>query len=221
MSAAPKEVVLWNDPYNDPSEASVEFRLTYEGLLLAASKTDTRAKHKQEIRRAFHPQLRRLWDVTPQLRTAPAVGPQGHVRPPFRTRLEWLAAQYQRCGYEFVPLVAEELSLLCSVSILFLRPDPPGSLIKSGDIDNRLKTLFDAFRIPNNQGELGGYDTPGSDERPFFCLLEDDRLITKLAVETDILLAPAHDPPDRNECRLVITVTTRPVIRTWMNGVFD
>ena len=51
-------IVLLDDPYNDPDEGErLEFRLTYEGLLLGASRTDTRAQHKHEIRKAFHPQL--------------------------------------------------------------------------------------------------------------------------------------------------------------------
>lgn len=52
-----------------------------------------------------------------------------------------------------------------------------------GDIDNRLKTLFDALRLPNQTNELVGYDNPAPDENPFFCLLEDDSLITHVSVE--------------------------------------
>jgi hypothetical protein len=35
----------------------MEFRLTYEGLLLGASRNNTRASHKHEIRRVLHHQL--------------------------------------------------------------------------------------------------------------------------------------------------------------------
>lgn len=46
----------------------LEFKLTYEGRLYGSnSKGDTRAAHKHEIRRVFHPQLKRLWKLTPQL----------------------------------------------------------------------------------------------------------------------------------------------------------
>lgn len=47
--------------------ARVEFRLTYDGPLLGASRTNTRADHKQKIREQFHPQLRELWRVHPFL----------------------------------------------------------------------------------------------------------------------------------------------------------
>ncbi|HOA94424.1 MAG TPA: hypothetical protein PKJ79_11745, partial [Quisquiliibacterium sp.] len=63
-----------------------------------------------------------------------------------------------------------------------------------GDIDNRLKTLLDGLRMPRgaNEGRQTLLDTP--DPVPFFCLLEDDSLVTKVTVESEQLLRPA--PPD-------------------------
>ena len=218
--------MLRSDPDHDLGEAVMEFRLTYAGPLYGASKTKTRADHKHEIRCHFHPQLRRLWEVTPHLRNARAVDPGGgYIHPAAlemaaQLRVDWLASQFQRNGYRFVPLVTEELSLLCSVSILFLRPDAPGSLIQSGDIDNRLKTLFDALRIVGSAQELGKYQEPAEDQTPFFCLLEDDSLITRVSVETDTLLEPVSDPPDPDDARLIITVNLRPAVRNWANGLF-
>jgi hypothetical protein len=43
---------------------------------------------------------------------------------------------------------------------------------------------------------------------PFFCLLEDDRLITKVSVETDSLLEAIKGDP--NDVRVTITVRIRP-----------
>ena len=51
---------------------------------------------------------------------------------------------------------------------------------------------------------------PGSDEVPFYCLLEDDSLITKIAVETDQLLEDVGPQRDQNHVRLIITVRLRP-----------
>ena len=47
-----------------------------------------------------------------------------------------------------------------------------------------------------------------SDEEPFFCLLEDDSLITKLSVTADRLLEPDID---QNEAVIQIHVTTKHV----------
>ena len=114
--------------------------------------------------------------------------------------------QFARFGYRFFRLAPTSMSLLCKIEILFLRPDPPGGLVKSADLDNRLKTLFDALRLPHNDAELGGHEV-GEDEDPFFCLLEDDKLIDHVRVETDMLLQPTQD---RNDCKLVITVELQP-----------
>jgi hypothetical protein len=88
-----------------------------------------------------------------------------------------------------------------------LRPEPPGALItQGGDIDNRLKTLFDALRMPHNLSELPKGSVPDVDQDPFFCLLEDDNLITAVSVKTDRLLVPTEN---KNEVHLDIQIETR------------
>jgi hypothetical protein len=201
----------------------VEFRLTYEGPLLATQKdpvsgqADARADHKRTIRRNFHLQLKRLWEINPYLKHGYPVKFDWKSNSIPKTAAtygssiaDWLASQYVKSAYRCVPLVREELGLICSLEILFLRPDPPGSVLASGDIDNRLKTLFDALRLPKGVQELVGYDKPAADEDPFFCLLEDDSLITHVSVETDILLQPTANKFDPNDSRIVISVKLRP-----------
>ena len=91
----------------------------------------------------------------------------------------------------------------------------------SGDIDNRLKTFFDALRLPKNATELGDYAVPLDDETPFFCLPEDDSLITRVSVETDLLLDPPKaEPVDIHQVRLIVTVNIRPAHVTMFNLSF-
>src|SRR3989454_630550 len=106
-------------------------------------------------------------------------------------------------GFVCVPLVSEVVNLTAELDILFLRPQRPGAIIGSaGDIDNRLKTLFDGLRLPL-PGEIAPDEAPGAEEDPLYCLLEDDVLVTRLAVTTDQLL----DGPDHpGEVVLVIHV---------------
>ena len=112
--------------------------------------------------------------------------------------------------YNFVPLVTRDLELLCSIEVLYLRYGKAGQVLTmEGDLDNRLKTLFDALRMPTNASELGGFVVPDANEKPFFCLLEDDLVITRAAAESDLLLASA-DPQDANYAHVVITVRVRP-----------
>ena len=211
----------------------MEFRLTYQGLLLATQKdplsgqADARAEHKRDIRRKFHLQLKRLWDINPYLKhgypvefdctssSNPKTAKSYHT-----TIAEWLAPKYHRNGYNFVPLVRSNLALLCHLNILFLRPDTPGNVLASGDIDNRLKTLFDALRLPQGNNELTLYAKPSADEEPFFCLLEDGSLISKVSVETDVMLEPNDGRIEKNDASLVIGVTIRPYIISPANESF-
>ena len=63
---------------------------------------------------------------------------------------------------------------LMGYEIFMLRPEVPGAIItQGGDIDNRLKTLFDALRMPQNENELPKDEIPGTDEVPFFWLFPD------------------------------------------------
>lgn len=92
-----------------------------------------------------------------------------------------------------MPLVSSTLFAVAELDCVLLRPGPPGELFRSGgDIDNRLKTLLDALKVPE-QNALPSGAKPEDDETPFFCLLEDDKLITALRVETDRLLNPRDD----------------------------
>ena len=96
-----------------------------------------------------------------------------------------------------------------------LRPEPPGSIItQGGDIDNRLKTLFDALKVPKESLAIPPEDKPKDVETPFFCLLEDDNLITKVSVVTDRLLEKCQSA---SAVEMLIQVTTKTTRQSWGN----
>ena len=220
----------------------MRFRLTYTGPLKPTqdreaprdpNKTSHRAEHKQDIRHEFHLQLKQLWQNDKFLReftvNAGAPPPQQVVpsaaavarwgsAPVAEVHLsEYLASQYAEYGYNYVPLVREHIHLTCALRILLLRRDPPGGIYNNlGDIDNRIKTILDALRRPRNPSEVPWRPLP--DENPFFVLLEDDRLVTHLEVETDTL----HFPPtvkadDASLAQVIISVDVRPHYVTMQN----
>lgn len=162
----------------------MEFTLIYEGPLRANGSV----KDKQILRRAFHQQLHELRSQPPfsQERESGFVTNYGEPQEPQRFQ--------NLSGFTFVPLVSTYLRAIAELDIIMLRPEPPGSIVtQSGDIDNRLKTLLDSLRIPQNEQEIPSGDSPKENENPFFCLLEDDNLITKITVSTDRLLKPGCD----------------------------
>ncbi len=186
----------------------MQFRLIYEGQLPAASTSSTRRDEKHAIRKVVHRQLLELWKNHPFLKrfvegvTMPIAGGDP------RTVMSAMADNFARCGYRFLPLISNARGIACSLEILFLRRDHPGDLIKSGgDIDNRIKVLFDALRIPQQCNEVQGF-SPAPDEDPFLCLLEDDSLITELTVTTDRLLTPSAGGHSVNDVHLIINVKT-------------
>jgi hypothetical protein len=216
MSLLGKRVVLMDDLSWEDGEGTVEFRLTYAGLLLASnSRRDTqsaRKTHKHEIRRIFHKQLKRLWEITPFLKSGKRSGSGallfgGNSNRPDYT-VDTLQQKHAHYGWNFVPLVTHDLNLSCWLDILFLRRQPPGELFKHGDIDNRLKALFDCLQIPDANQEYHNR-TP-----------EDDEMISKISVETDILLEEVKDKSDEHDARLVITARLKPYEMTLDNMQF-
>jgi hypothetical protein len=184
----------------------MEFRLIYEGQLPSEGK----ALIKHEIRKQFHVQLAELWDKHRTLQLAKerhSLGSGGSG-----TFLNKLAKKFELEGFHFVPLInATAFGLVCELDILFMRRGVPGNLlIQGGDIDNRIKTLLDALRIPHNKNEVVG--SPDVHEQPyFFCLLEDDALVTRINVNTDRLLKPLKPEigHPENEVFLVIHVVAK------------
>ena len=107
---------------------------------------------------------------------------------------------------------------MAELDILLLRPGEPGAVVhQDGDIDNQLKILFDAFRVPS-AGELPIGAQPTADEQPyFFSLLEDDRLVVKVTAEVDRLL----DAENADDVNAVIRVRTRATRQRWDNVDLD
>ncbi len=177
----------------------MRFRLTYRGKLPASGRHG-RAEESHGIRRHFHKQLAQLWNWHPFLLEWTKYSSE-----PLR---EGLFNQHQRCGYRFVPLIGGRFEGACALDILFLRRDDPGNLIiDGGDIDNRVKTLFDGLKIPDDCTALRN-NPPTQDEDPLFCLLRDDRLITEVKVTTDRLLTPLESDENVHDVHLVVHVKT-------------
>jgi hypothetical protein len=166
----------------------MDFTLYFRGGL--SPNGDREEKHR--LRCHYHSQLKHLW-------TKPIFGHVADVQ---------AYAGFRDVGpYRFVPLVSDKLKLVAELTIVMLRPEVPGGLVRSGgDIDNRLKTLFDALKIPDQLNALPNGAVPAEEEKPFFCLLEDDERITKVSVETHQLLEPSTKPP---ELVIVMYVRTR------------
>lgn len=208
--------------------------LTFDGDLPSSGNSSSKPKDKWLIRQQFHPQLEELWKVHPALRflaNNSLISSSGDPR--FRaekpesddTPRNWdslhqnlpegmkldesglvdTCAPLDYLGRKYVPLIRKSLHLCCTLNILFLRKEEPGSLTtQSGDIDNRIKTLLDGLRMPVHREEIVAEPEPKPE--PMFCLLENDSLINEMTVRTGRLLSGSQ--ASRFYCRLIIEVST-------------
>ncbi len=167
----------------------MEFHLIYAGdLLRAAGRKSTRAWEKHSIRRYLHTQLKQLWETHPALKYYADKMLEWDHKPPERF-LDNLAKNYEKGGIGFIPIATELNGLVLSLDILLLRPEGPGQILDSaGDIDNRMKVLIDALRVPRDLTEMKRKEGDDPDPNPMYCLMTDDKLITALKVKTDRLL---------------------------------
>ena len=140
----------------------MRFTLTYRGRLPSSS--DAKVKHR--IRRDLHPQLKELWRTHVALSDKQqwvARAQPGSSKPTQDQALLLTDVG----GIDFATLVHPAQKLYAELDILVLRPEAPGAVIShSGDIDNQLKTLFDALRRPIDPSEVPSAWTPTQDEKP-------------------------------------------------------
>jgi hypothetical protein len=175
----------------------MQFRLIYEGPL----KSNRGPMDKQRIRREIHTQLKELC-TRPQLQPFQCLVNAKNNR----------ATVHELGGFTFVPLVTEKLRHVAEIDVTLFTPEEPGRTItQGGDLDNRMKTLLDSLRIPKVLDELPKADIPSEQESPFYCVLEDDNLISRLTVSADRLLRPVAD---RSHVLAIIQVTPKPTYST-------
>ena len=187
----------------------MQFTLYYRGKL----KSNAGPADKHLLRQHFHRQLKDLWTQPPLSDFVRFLHPERRNDLGIPLEISILRNLH---GFEFAPLVCEKISLVAELEVHMLWPQAPGAIVSAGgDIDNRLKTLFDSLKMPSEATALPKGAVPELDERPFYCLLEDDRLITRISVETDRLLEPHLDP---SEVALFVRVRTRQ-LQTFMGTI--
>lgn len=190
----------------------MRFTLTYDGPLHVRGK----APAKQAVREAFHPQLVELWGYEPLVHSQFLLDAPDQANPgePFQRGVSVLT----RVGAQaYAPLVSKKLKLNAELDVLLLRAGPAGSVLTGqGDIDNRLKVLFDALSVPTLQQAHPCSGGLGTEATPLHTLLEDDDMVTRVNVDTARLLgdhAAGH-------VRAIVRVDVRPAAHMYANQPF-
>jgi len=162
----------------------MDLELDYDGFV--PSHQGGHSEHKQKLRMAFSEQLRRHWTQQsdylwnwyskglPVARVnADGICDPDPVEPFFKVEL---------FNYWMIPLASYRNNLSCRVDVKILRRKQRSRLVQGrADLDNQLKLVQDALKMPKNQNEVPGNMYGHGDE--MFVLVEDDSLITRSSVE--------------------------------------
>jgi hypothetical protein len=203
----------------------MKFTLIYDGDLPSAGNKG-QPWPASRIRNEFHDQLAELWDshiILRQLARTARTSWNGMAwisanwsdasLPDYKEPVpEILEGQTDFCAPilvpkvgHFIPLVRNSLYLSCAVDVLFLRHEEPYHLMRQGgDLDGRIKTLFDAMKMPNPNDEYRG-DVPTAD--PLYVVLEDDALISDISIRSGRLLG--RSAQKKHAVRLTVDITIK------------
>mgnify|MGYP001606144215 CR=1 FL=1 len=192
-------------------EKPMELTLRYRGQLAA----NGRPSDKHKIRKQLHGQLDEFWRQDTRLSEIYKNLKQLQIPKRSRDHFEvdrplpdptFFYWRWPLCGYDFIPLVTHVHELYCYLNIrIYRKLGRGGILFTGGDLDNKLKTFFDALRVPQAPEELPNEeDAPNMDDNSanwphMFCLLDDDRAITKLTIQSFKLLTNVPVDCDRPE----------------------
>jgi hypothetical protein len=150
--------------------------LVYQGPL----KSNGRAEHKSAIRQEFSAQLKTVYEREIL----------NHESESVRTLVEEKCVR-EVAGQRYTSLANRTFGLHAKVDVTLLSVNNSSIFANAqGDIDNRLKTLFDALSIPpQSQAEQIRCTAP----ELIVCLVEDDVLIRDVRVRVGELLLPVQD----------------------------
>ena len=158
----------------------MKFELFVVGEIKSGNAGRGRSENIFEIRKQLEPQLRRVWESQPLLEFDKQKGIRGSISGLMTNMVcRWVS------NTRFIPVICEGLHLAARIEFTFY--EPTGSLSVASevsDIDNRLKTLFDALRYPRDVNEIGDRDYGNE----FHCLLDDDIRIWEITVKRTRLL---------------------------------
>jgi hypothetical protein len=169
--------------FNEP----MALMLTYDGPLPTGNARSS-VSVKNQIRRQLHIQLAAFCSVDAR----------------FNQLLVHGSGLSQAIGgVRFDPLIHSPY--WAEIRVEMMRREPPGNIITSGgDLDGRLKTLFDGLRMPHHESEVDGFDEKWG---RCICLLEDDALISRVVIDTRQMFRPLRDGEAKTDVQVRIDVT--------------
>lgn len=111
-------------------------------------------------------------------------------------------------------LISEHLATAVDISVTILVPHEVARIVHNGgDLDNRIKTLFDALRVPSIASEVPSSDSFDYTAGGMYCLLQDDKLIDRVSLRT----YQDYAPVGLDTVTAVIEIKTKVLRALWGN----
>ncbi|MGV8831687.1 MAG: hypothetical protein ACOH2N_06910 [Devosia sp.] len=158
----------------------MELILTFEGRI-PAQRSDLGVIWT--MRRSFSTQLQKVWG-----------------KEPFGILKKWEdsefaagAPKFTRSNGDqtFVPIYGRDVGVGVDLDITLLTGMPQQkAILSAGDLDNRIKRVVDALRVPKGHGEMAK-DLPSGGR--WYCLLEDDNAVLSISTRLGAYLG-SDDP---------------------------
>jgi len=193
----------------------MRFVLSYDGPLPSTGnsygkKWIAKLPHIWKIRNAIHPQIEQVFKTHPAFTSTNTN----------RSRAAWgiLNQPISVGAAQFYAIARSKLHLKCELDVDILVNHDLASIVNNaGDLDNRIKTLLDALRVPAAPQEIQGHMPTNIVD--YCCLLENDILISALRIETfRNTAAPLTAGADH--VRLNIKVRLEPLFDAFVNEPF-
>lgn len=144
----------------------MDYKFFYRGNI----PSNGNSKQKGNIREILNPQIKKVWDVEA-----------------YKTLLNKRKSSNKfdsmcvtTSGAKYLPLISSETKLYCHLEIEYYTKNEMRFVFADGDIDNRVKTLFDGLRAPSSPQEK----TYENNNDIYYTMLEDDKLIKGLSIKS-------------------------------------
>ncbi|MDR1691560.1 MAG: hypothetical protein LBR35_01850 [Rickettsiales bacterium] len=178
----------------------MRFKLIYKGQVKINPKK--RTQHINKIRMVISEQLKNLYEIDPYSDLKKLM-----TKTPGKPSIIRTVG-----GVDFISLISPEMNFLAEINMQLLVPEL--TTTPRADIDNRMKTLLDALRRPQDSHEVAqGVDKT----QPVYTLLDDDKYVSELTINTSHLLDQSGD---EDEVLVIISVGLRATKATQQNFNF-
>lgn len=153
----------------------MEYLIIYHGNLPSNGSKDDKGK----IREILNDQIKKIWDTDQYKNLMKSRQSNKKVKDMYVSVAD----------INYLPMISSKIKLYCHIKIEYFSNRSPSEIFTDGDLDNKLKTLFDGLRAITSKQEK----TYEKENQLYYTVLEDDNLVKGLTIETHQIFSNDED----------------------------